>query len=692
MDWLWPVLRHGTLTKSKDEDTLWPLDDFEMIKNSLEGQGPLIEIGVGHIALHAAKQTPGRSVIALVDPFDAPSLQKAKNVMEASNLYICIIESPYVPKLLEWLTRDPTAFFSHGVVTNIDKLIGDLLPHEFEALIARFVSLLAGLNHYHANSTKSFIIFPKNTKKTKKFFQHWQGNKELIKTALKIGKLVGDIHSISRESNHGYSYYNTYDEVSNKNILEVDLKEVSRTLRGDVCFKASQLLGINVGSRHCVLTYQKKGNDNLEMNLIFDPISKSKAIISVSPKSYLKGLNLHLLMSLHPTPSTKKIIALVLFNFESSADIWLEIGQEAQNTISNATVLQNSYLDHQTLENTEKQLLRCEPASQFSVLLGELLATAGTTFLQLPSSAKISLAFFTFFPEAFHVDIQKREDIYQKKNHPLREFVNSETRIVAEMARLSGNTMASNNTVSATLVKIPDLISSPVVDSFLPWKVLRIDVRNLSVQVNHHFDYAQDGHSRKYQLHCESNGEDNVNVYLIRAKDGFKIPYNEIASITLIGILRMGLLNEIRDRFYDMFLDLPLYEDMAPWNIVFRNGKMEYIDYDTKDKTFTSSVKLAYQVLAVLMNYERTVGHPDKSCTDSKYPVSCGDHTCRETYCLDGLKQKELMKKKENEFTKSLSMDDRFRYTIFSDNGSEEGKTWVYQKDGPKIINKVRKV
>ena len=38
-------------------------------------------------------------------------------------------------------------------------------------------------------------------------------------------------------------------------------------------------------------------------------------------------------------------------------------------------------------------------------------------------------------------------------------------------------------------------------------------------------------------------------------------------GVSLIALLRMGLLEEEKDMFYDMFVRLPLYEDMAPWNI-----------------------------------------------------------------------------------------------------------------------------
>ena len=57
------------------------------------------------------------------------------------------------------------------------------------------------------------------------------------------------------------------------------------------------------------------------------------------------------------------------------------------------------------------------------------------------------------------------------------------------------------------------------------WNLLRLDVRNMSKVVNHHFDYKIDGHTRKYELHCEANSSQEWRVYLIRETDLFHIPY-----------------------------------------------------------------------------------------------------------------------------------------------------------------------
>lgn len=67
-------------------------------------------------------------------------------------------------------------------------------------------------------------------------------------------------------------------------------------------------------------------------------------------------------------------------------------------------------------------------------------------------------------------------------------------------------------------------------------------------------------------------------------------------GLTLISILRLGITDATRDKLYQSFLDMPLYEDMAPWNIFFEAGKLIYIDYDTRNLHFDEAVPMAYQV------------------------------------------------------------------------------------------------
>jgi hypothetical protein len=243
----------------------------------------------------------------------------------------------------------------------------------------------------------------------------------------------------------------------------------------------------------------------------------------------------------------------------------------------------------------------------------------------------------------------------------------------------------------------------------LPW--VRMDVLNMTRNVHHHFDYRKDGHTRTYTMHVEydpeatrraeralgvarlseAESEDGltlrggtrgaevrlqpgqhvtadrvVSVHLHREHDQHLVPYVTIQAVTLIAAMRLGLLPALRDRAYGAFLSLPLYEDMAPWNIVFRGPALDYIDYDTRDVTFDALVPKVYQILSVLMNYKRTVQDfgrcsRDKArtpygfshvsdcvdpgaafegpCDDPALPVPCADGRCHSDYisCLRSL-------------------------------------------------------
>ena len=156
-----------------------------------------------------------------------------------------------------------------------------------------------------------------------------------------------------------------------------------------------------------------------------------------------------------------------------------------------------------------------------------------------------------------------------------------------------------------------------------------------------------------------------VSVYLKRGIDDSIIPYVTVRGVSLIAMLRMKLVPEHRTRTYHQFVQLPLFQDMAPWNIVFngvRNilsciqcrwctvfiatplgawtrvcvwrrlvslvlvldgdhfrdfvrvfscflvqGALEYIDYDTKDHTYDAYVKKIFETMEVLFNYKRTL-------------------------------------------------------------------------------------
>lgn len=217
---------------------------------------------------------------------------------------------------------------------------------------------------------------------------------------------------------------------------------------------------------------------------------------------------------------------------------------------------------------------------------------------------------------------------------------------------------------------------------------IRVDMRNHTRFVNHHYLSEIDGHQRKYVMHIESppylkriyslpgdsssslpslpsfyhsNNNQYSAVYLIREEDDSRIPYEHVYGVTLIFALRLHLHISQRQLLYSQFLQLPLYEDMTSWNVLITGSTLSYIDYDTQKETFDSDIVKVYRILEVLSNYKRTIMDFNKCrdradnpvynfqvisdcvgslfngpCKDTEYPIPCGDGTCQSDYisCL----------------------------------------------------------
>ena len=157
----------------------------------------------------------------------------------------------------------------------------------------------------------------------------------------------------------------------------------------------------------------------------------------------------------------------------------------------------------------------------------------------------LSLAVTTFFPHAWFID---KTATYQSRLHPTAAFGDAERRLVMSSARLPNS--GTNMTVAATVL-VPVSASS---EAGLPWRIVRVDVRNLTTTVHHHFDYALDGHKREYRLHVEGASATTWTASLTRLADGARIPYEHLHSVTLIALLRMGLCTAQKEALYDKFL------------------------------------------------------------------------------------------------------------------------------------------
>jgi hypothetical protein len=86
---------------------------------------------------------------------------------------------------------------------------------------------------------------------------------------------------------------------------------------------------------------------------------------------------------------------------------------------------------------------------------------------------------------------------------------------------------------------------------------------------------------------------------------------------------------------YEQFIRLPLYLDMAPWNLQFRAGQLHYLDKDTMDVTYERLQPYAYQLILSMINFKRAMEDFGRCGSDAetKYGVceSC-THTHSHTH------------------------------------------------------------
>jgi len=334
--------------------------------------------------------------------------------------------------------------------------------------------------------------------------------------------------------------------------------------------------------------------------------------------------------------------------------------------------------------------------------LGRFISLALTTWLPFPSIKHVSLAMLALFPEAVPASVHEKKATFLIDAHPKLAFSQILREAIERHALIPGD--------GKTRISNRGVLSAP--GRPFPFPLMRLDVVEMTRKVHHHFDWAKDGHQRTYTMcidvnesfvvprigitlipgswhdsasgggavvwhesggarvrlslpfgHHISNGR-VLHVRLTRDQDAGYIPYGVIRAFTLICAFRLGLVNAQTEKVYGDFVKLPLYEDMAPWNIALAAGSVEYIDYDTRGKVYDDHVKETYRVLSVLMNYKRTVSdfgkcgesahNPygfgqvsscvkpqtfDGACDESDVPVPCDDGKCHSDYisCLRAL-------------------------------------------------------
>ena len=294
-----------------------------------------------------------------------------------------------------------------------------------------------------------------------------------------------------------------------------------------------------------------------------------------------------------------------------------------------------------------------EPLNYLSKLYSRLATIAIHSFLEFPSSTILSLATCSIFPDLFlplsSLSLPSSQ-FWHILSHPIPLFQHSSMKVLNSLIEGEG----------VTKIALSEL--SSIDDSF---EIIQIHSLNISRNIRHHFllpeHELKEKHTRTYTLHHEFGS-----TYLIRNDDNSTIVYDKF-GISLIATLRLHPSDKLVTRLYSQFLTLPIYEDMAPWNIQFKAGQLYYVDKDSSESSFDWLLPHASQFFLALINYRETIkafgmcgsvaivkGNPPEvgqcvrsynegPCNDPAFPVPCANERCYATFvdCLRAIAETE---------------------------------------------------
>lgn len=127
---------------------------YERLKNKLL-PGAVLEIGDGSFGLHCGASVQ-HTVLSLVASEHIDSVTRHQREHDVPNLLVAEITPDQLPALSRKLLYNPQTVFRTVVISNLTALVGSLLPHEFEIMLARF--LVQSTEMYFAHPPSSMCV------------------------------------------------------------------------------------------------------------------------------------------------------------------------------------------------------------------------------------------------------------------------------------------------------------------------------------------------------------------------------------------------------------------------------------------------------------------------------------------------------------------------------------------------------
>ncbi|XP_023932312.1 uncharacterized protein LOC106168755 [Lingula anatina] len=173
------ALRFGRLPDNEVPQHTLP--KFVSYISEMKGhKGSILEIGSGYTVSLLADTTHTYTAIALLIQDSKLPVKENLTYHSIPNLYVGSLFQDNLPAAVEYLYNDNQVLFNTILLSNLTSMVGDLLPHEYEELLARLLSLAR--NTYVADIST-------NNKHMLNFFKNWENLPVLLNKCCTVAGL-----------------------------------------------------------------------------------------------------------------------------------------------------------------------------------------------------------------------------------------------------------------------------------------------------------------------------------------------------------------------------------------------------------------------------------------------------------------------------------------------------------------------
>jgi len=187
--------------------------------------------------------------------------------------------------------------------------------------------------------------------------------------------------------------------------------------------------------------------------------------------------------------------------------------------------------------------------------------------------------------------------------------------------------------------------------SFVPWAeatslLAVVTVRSLRRSTEHHYRViGEDNPAAARLLHIRYRleysravaAEGSQQVMITRLSDNSKISFEGGMGVTLQTLGSLGLGATARSRVLHALVRMPMFEDLAPWNLMLTSGAsiLVYVDHESRDRALDAVMPLSGVLSLALGSFERAARQLG-ICLAKSGPTLYGKSIPYVAACTDG--------------------------------------------------------